>query len=60
MFDKYRSQKQSSAFKRQRRPPAQTAHLSQHKPFSRRSTPTRAGSTCTHSPSLGNGLVEVL
>lgn len=64
MLDKHRSQKQYSAFKRQRRPPAQTAHLSQPSPIPRRSLPAKAGSNGTHlkptTLSLLNGLVEVL
>lgn len=64
MFDKYRSLTQSSAFRRQRRPASHTAHLSQPKPFPKRSLPNKAGSNGTHlksaSPSLLVGLVEVL
>jgi len=64
MFDKHRSQKQYSAFKRQRRPQAQTAHLSHLRPIPRRSLPAKAGSNCTclrpTTINLLNGLVEVL
>ena len=64
MFDKYRSLTQSSAFKRQHRPSANTAHLSQPKPIYSRSLPTKAGSnsTCRKVICLKGllGIVEVL
>ena len=64
MFDKYRSLTQSSAFKRQQKPSANTAHLSQPRPVPPRSLPTTAGSnsTCRKAVCLKRllDIVEVL
>lgn len=64
MFDKYRSLTQSSAFKRQHRPSANTAHLSQPKPIYNGSLPTKTGSNCTCRRAICLrqllGIVEVL
>jgi len=64
MYDKYRSLTQSSAFKRQHRPSANTAHLSQPRPVQPGSLPIPAGSnsTCRKAvcPKQLLGIVEVL
>ena len=64
MSDKHRSLTQSSAFKRQRKPSANTAPLSRPKPVPPRSLPTTAGSnsTCRRVICLKGllGIVEVL